>query len=491
MANINPNDYGLPYNTWRPNQQEVVDKIVTSKSKIIVVNAPTGSGKSGVAVGSMNMIGGRGAILTGTKALEAQYLSEHKLSNVHGRANYFCHSYLDCSTGGMYGCDDPCPYMSDLSKCLTNKARFITNYSYYLRKQRANYGLSSLDTLIADEAHDLPNLLTDFMAIEISKGDLEKFDADSYETIDEWAAWAGRVAVSLVEELEDTDDPERKFLLERDLEKYSTLSSADEYWAIDRVGEDIIFEPSSPSRYTRWLTGTTQKLVLLSASVVPLTMDLLGLNDYEYLTMPSSFPVKNSPVYAVGNVYCNYQMSDDLKIEQLSYIDNIIRTRLNKKGIIHAVSYDRAMWLKRHSKYGQYMLVHRSGGQQIQWAVERFKKRDAPAILVSPAVTTGYDFPGSQCEYQILMKIPYKNITIRENLHKLRNKYNRNWQWYDVTLNLEQMCGRHIRRHDDVGETFIVDANIRNFLARNKRMFSARWLECYKDCGLVIPGGIQ
>lgn len=484
-----PYDYGLPYNTWRPNQQEIIDKAVTSSSKIVVINAPTGSGKSGVAVGAMNVIGGRGAVLTSTKALEAQYIAEHKLANVHGRANYFCHSYLDCATGGIYGCDDPCAYMSDLTKCLSSGVKFTTNYSYYLRKQRANNGLSTLDSLVADEAHDLPNILTDLMKVELSNDELDKFDADSFESINEWAAWAGRVAVSIVEELEDTEDPERKFLLERDLERFSTLSGADKYWAVDRVDDAIIFQPASPLRYTGWLTNTTDKLILMSASVVPLTMDLLGIRDYEYLTMPSSFPKENAPVYAVGDVVCHYEMTDEDRKEQLSYIDNIIRTRLHKKGIIHAVSYDRAMWLKRHSKYGQYMLVHRPGGQQIQWAVERFKKRDAPCILVSPAVTTGYDFPGKQCEYQILMKIPYQNHTVRENLHRLRDKYSRDWKWYDVTLNLEQMCGRHIRRHDDVGETFIVDASIRNFLARNSRMFSTRWLECYKDCGLVIPGG--
>lgn len=484
-----PSDYGLPFKIWRPNQQEVIDKAVLSSSKVVVINAPTGSGKSGVAVGAMHVIGGRGAVLTSTKALEAQYIQEHKLANVHGRANYFCHSYLDCATGGMYGCDDPCAYISDLTKCLAKEVKFTTNYSYYLRKQRANYGLSMLNTLVADEAHDLPNILTDLMSVSINEDELKKWEAADYTHIDEWAAWAGRVSVELADELDDTDDPERKFLLERDLEKFSLLTSADKYWAVDDIDSGKIFQPVSPMKYTHWLTNTTDKLILMSASVVPLTMNLLGIKDYDYLTIASTFPVENSPIYAVGDVHCNYTMSDEDKREQLSYIDNIIRTRLSKKGIIHAVSYDRAMWLKRHSKYGEHMLVHRSGGQQIGWAVERFKRRDAPAILVSPAVTTGYDFPGRQCEYQILMKIPYQNTTARPNLHELRRKYNPNWQWYDVTLNLEQMCGRHIRRETDVGETFIVDANIRNFLSRNRRMFCARWLECYKDCGLVIPGG--
>jgi hypothetical protein len=38
--------------------------------------------------------------------------------------------------------------------------------------------------------------------------------------------------------------------------------------------------------------------------------------------------------------------------------------------------------------------------------VATFKRRKAPAFLVSPSMTTGWDFPYDQCRWQIIAKVP-------------------------------------------------------------------------------------
>ena len=58
--------------------------------------------------------------------------------------------------------------------------------------------------------------------------------------------------------------------------------------------------------------------------------------------------------------------------------------------------------------------------------VERFKKAKPPAILVSPTVTSGWDFPGLECEYCIIGKIPYPTTT--DPVIQARDKEDKEWK---------------------------------------------------------------
>lgn len=97
----------------------------------------------------------------------------------------------------------------------------------------------------------------------------------------------------------------------------------------------------------------------------------------------------------------------------LSRIDQIISSRLACKGIIHSVSYQKATQIYYNSQYRDIMLLGEKGGNTPS-LVARFKKATAPTILVSPAVSTGFDFPYDQCSYQILCKVPFPDLRGRQ-----------------------------------------------------------------------------
>jgi Rad3-related DNA helicase len=115
--------------------------------------------------------------------------------------------------------------------------------------------------------------------------------------------------------------------------------------------------------------------------------------------------------------------------------------------------------------------------------VKRFKEMDAPCILVSPSMATGWDFPGDECRWQIIVKLPYPDM--RGNIMKSRSKKDPSFSAYLVMQQLIQAVGRGCRSQEDWCETFVTDDNVMWFLKRNKKLSVEWFLDAYKTCNAI------
>jgi Rad3-related DNA helicase len=87
------------------------------------------------------------------------------------------------------------------------------------------------------------------------------------------------------------------------------------------------------------------------------------------------------------------------------------------------------------------------------------------AVLVSPSVTTGYDFPFGDCEYQIVCKVPFPDS--RDPITAARTLVDPRYPSHLAMQALVQMVGRGMRAPTDQCETFIVDAHAHWFLSKH------------------------
>src|SRR5258707_8109244 len=78
-------------------------------------------------------------------------------------------------------------------------------------------------------------------------------------------------------------------------------------------------------------------------------------------------------------------------------------------------------------------------------------------VLVSPSVMTGWDFPDSQCRFQILAKLPFPDT--RSKITQARQALDKDYGPYLMMQNLVQAVGRGMRSKTDWCETLIVDDN--------------------------------
>jgi ATP-dependent DNA helicase DinG len=500
-----PESLDLPkkFTAWRAGQTSALERALEDEHRFTAVNMPTGSGKSLFYMSWARAQGGRTAILTSTRGLQDQLIAdfaEMGLKDIRGMANYRClvqpeHLEMSCDEGPCHAgfrCDmreAGCLYF-DAARVAQRSSLVVTNYSYWFHRGNAkvDLDLGTFDNLVLDEAHAAPEELAGHLSIEITAGECGQYlDGEISESLDWWKSSAAGIIRSLelkIEQAEadiiDSASPAHLRHL-RQLKnfrnKIQAVRSIKGNWALeasrDRRGNRYVkFDPVVPSEYGDLLWRGVKRILLTSATIHPKTLAMLGVSrlDSFFIEQPSVFPAARRPIIYIPTVRVNFSMSNEERRWWVTKIDQIIDRRKGLRGIIHTVSYNRAKFLVDNSRHKLSMVLPTS--QSTRADVDRFKHGSGPDILVSPAITTGFDFPGSQCRFAIIGKIPFPDT--RSELFKARESSDAEYSPYLVGQALDQMAGRGMRSESDWCETFIVDDNIRWYMSRYGRKFLSR-----------------
>jgi len=486
-----PVAFGLPdkYTEWRENQDEACTLMAASSKRYLMAICPTGFGKSLTYMTAGKIIPGRTVILTSTKGLQEQLLKDFGnmdgFADIRGRGNYTCrmHTSRNCDEGlCLFGvkCDmmegGGCPYYDALRRANSAKV-VVTNYAYWMAQNEYSTGLGQFDLMVLDEAHAAPDHLIDHLAVQFSRKSRVEAKVLALQDLPNdpigWRLWAED---RLEEAIMDRDAAkfarkEKLFvILKRLVEKLTRLATRlDSNWVWEDDGTNVTLTPiwGAPFSEDILFLGVPH-VVLTSATCVPKTADLLGVDRalLEVVEFPHSFPLANRPLIHIPTVRMNYRMGPMEYRQWITKIDQIIRDREDTKGIIHTVSYERRDMVLEQSKYATHMVTHDSTNT-VQ-VVGSFKRMDPPAILVSPSMATGWDFPYDECRWQIIGKLPYPDT--RGGIIKARSKRDGDYTAYITMQQLIQATGRGVRAEDDWCETFIIDNNIVWFLDRNRHL---------------------
>jgi Rad3-related DNA helicase len=465
----------------------------------------------------------RVCILTSTKGLQDQLAYDFGsigLVDIRGQNNYSCKVPLEgpdgknhwvkanegmCRAGGKcdYKRDGGCDYYDLLYE--SKQSNIVsTNYAYWMTMNKFGGGLTSkmgrpFDLLVLDEAHDAPEELSGFMSIAFERYEVEGAIGGNIPDSLNFAAWKTWAEINhalLDERCNDVStivqsgkhsyrDIKAMCSMRRLQQKLRVLTSSDTEWVIERVGSKVRFDPVWPGEYAeKYLFCGVPKVLMVSATVRPKTAALLNIPEdkAEFVEYPSTFAVSRRPVIHVPTVRMNYRTDDGGKRLWLARIDQIISKRQDRKGIIHTVSYDRRNLIVQNSKYRDILVTH--GAREARSAVNQFKRMEPPAVLVSPSVGTGWDFPYEDCQYIIIGKIPFPDT--RSKVLQARTKKDKEYTSYLAAMGLVQACGRGMRAEDDWCEVLVIDDNIRWFKKRCKD-YLPKWFLDSNEESTVIP----
>jgi len=200
-----------------------------------------------------------------------------------------------------------------------------------------------------------------------------------------------------------------------------------------------------------------EKILLMSATLTKKSIEKLGIDeeDYEWVDWPSPFDPNKSPIYHIDTLRVEYRTPPENMGIWARRIDQVIEGRLDRKGIISTTSYDRADLLLRHTDFARIMVTHGRGNSEIGRAVRNFRAMEVPSVLVSPAITSGWDFPGKECEYIIIGKVPF--VSAQGKLTKARQSEDPEWIYFLAMEAVVQIAGRGRRSRQDTCEVFIMD----------------------------------
>lgn len=486
-----------------------------SEKRFIGLVCPTGFGKTGAYLAYSILAleekgrGGRVAILTSTKLQQSQIEKDLRdmpgMVDVRGKSNYACligdeDATVDegpCQSG--FHCeyrDLGCPYYDRVR--LANTAKIVvTNYSFWLHTYAHGKGIGGFDILICDEAHDLVDELAGFLSVKISDADARSFLHEPPDSLHRWSYWAKEGMGRLDDELaflEKSKTAERSTISR--LRRARSLSSSlslllrfgEESWTVERMKQGTRWDLTHPGPLAeRFVFHGIPKVIFSSATVRAKTFDLLGIekDEIEVLEYPSTFPISRRPVYVVtqtirkepesGLPYktprMNFRTTPQEMKDWLELIDAFIEPRLDRRGIVGTVSFERARYILENSRHREWMLVNESGSDGVQKALIEYRSR-LPSILVSPSVTTGIDLPYTDCEWIVIAKIPFPDM--RSKVLQARSKIDPDYPAYIAGQVMVQASGRGMRAEDDLCEVGIVDGNFGWYLNKYAE-FTPRW----------------
>jgi len=483
---VQPTDLNLPthFTSFRTGQDDAAIELLSSPHRFLLLSAPTGSGKSLIYMTLSRLLDARTLVLTGTKGLQTQLMSDfHPMGmvDIRGHANYPCGvprasslgprdllttSGLSSKSGASWSdvCTtdrESCSYLAALSTARESNL-VITNYAYWLTMERVNNAnaLGEFDLLILDEGHTAPDWLASFCKFSLHSSLLrDLLDLDLPKPDDDFIEWAKSAVVALSARRDDhrtfTDAALTALVaLERNLS--GLLSSTSVEWLTETTRYGIKLSPVWAREFAEpYLFRSIPHILLTSATLSPEIRTYMGIsiNDSTYLEAGKGFDHRRRPFIYVPTTRVGRKMSEGDTRVWMNRIDSIIDGRLDRKGIIHTRSYARAKEIVTRSRHADVMLVHRP--RDTAEVVAMFKNSTAPSVLVSPAVEEGFDFPGLQCSYQIIVKVPF--LDMRDPITKARSKTDECYSNYVTGQSLVQMVGRGMRAPDDICETLIID----------------------------------
>lgn len=490
-------------------------------NEIVVHNSGKGLSYMAGAV----LTSGRRVVLTSTLGLMDQNTDDFGsmgLYDIRGQGHYVCnamlndgeHNGLQAVNGpgtGLPMCDQgpchlsvPCTLKTagcgfyDRVRLSMVKPLIQTNYAFWMAEKRWSQGLGAPpDLLILDEAHQAERELAGALTIQLERW-LAKavgLALPSGYTLSQWRDWALYHVNQFRAKLDiapahwsATDLKYRRRLraVERILRSMTIMTVG--HWIEDSTPDAVVFEILHPASFAEdLLFQGAKKVVLTSATLTDKTMDLLGIpkDDRFRWECPSRFPVARRPIIYVPTVRVDFKsmQHQENRIHLYNRINQIAAPRKGRKGIVHSVSYTRAQQIVAwpgHERPARLSVPPKGG---VADAVKYFKETIHDPILVSPALTTGWDFPDATCRFQIVAKLPFPDAMTQ--VTQARAALDEDYVPHLMTQTLIQTVGRIVRNDGDWGETFIIDSHWEWVRKKYKHFFTQWFLEAVRESKTV------
>jgi Rad3-related DNA helicase len=505
-----PRELGFPekFDAWRPAQLDALRQLLTSTKRVKAPEASTGFGKTAVYMAYAIITRRPTCFVTESLGLMDQLMEDFKgvgLVDLRGKRRYPCDLKPDytCEEGQASRCPkagtSSCPLSCAEFKAATSPL-VVTNYDKWTSARKFGTGMQHFQQVVFDEGHLAVEALGRAMQVVLGDKEMEEIGVDFLDSDDEmvdWKKWAS-VARAVAEqqlkrakELVSRHDPKpawvKKYNHLRNLyRRLCTLASCQpQYWVVDRIDKGYQFDPVRVGRYAESaLLLRVPSVVITSATMRPKTLFELGISKdhFDYWEYGSDFSPADCPVYYIPTMKVD-KNHPDLTMLWIKH-DQIAARRTDRKGIVHTVSFLRADDIRRYSRFSENMLLNARGEASAD-TVELFKTMRPGTILVSPSVGAGYDFPGKDCEWQFVCKIPFPDS--RSKIVRARQEDDKEWGPSRAAQKLSQICGRGARYRGDRCETFIGDMNLDWFLPRYSHLFPRSFHKFFRRIETLPP----
>jgi len=480
---------------------------------VVLVRAPTGSGKSLLAravagcaatPGEVSPEEPVGAYYTTPQVSQLDDVAGdpllEDLNVIRGKNNYDCIlpgetdtpvNQATCARETDFDCQvkHRCPYFSDRA-IAANRSIAAMTLAYFMQTAGSDV-FGQRDVVVIDEAHGLGEWAEMYAAIELGPATVPPWDDVKPDEIDglddalDYAEYLVTICNRGLESLRGIPElsPEEATRRDRFTELRSDLQwFIEEYrdpdaattWTVDQQGGKggpVTIKPMNPERYlehTVWDRGRT--FVLLSATI--LNRDAFCANvglpadSVELVEVAHTFPVENRPLYDVTQGKMTYEHRDETLPKVARTLVRLMQHHADEKGLVHCHSYAIQERLETLlSEFGVDSRVRSHDREDRDPQLATWKRTDDPDVFLSVKMAEALDLEGELCRWQLLCKAPYPNTRDSCVAHRLEEGQ---WAWYYRTAlrTVIQACGRVVRAPEDYGATYLADTSLLDLFER-------------------------
>ena len=498
---------------WRPKQKETLKaaiEAIESGYSNVLIDAPVGFGKTIVnykIAEYLNRKYGYKAFYTTPQIalieqIERDPLIGNRVRVIKGRENYPCladRRYTaasgKCRRDKRYKCMLQCMYKVEKVKAMMHWISVMSfAYLIYDRYVPEEYSFGRRELIIVDEADDIESWAEEF-------GSFRFRVSNEFKDIDDVIGWAEislkntKQKIAEYEAMPYLDDDDLKEY--ENLKKYeikltnflSHVSRDKDNWVFEKKDDKLVVKPVRVGEILHDLLWSRAMIrVCSSGTIIDRAMFCkttgLRLEDTFMIKVGSIFPVENRPV-----IYCPIaKMTKELRADNAEAIADavvkIVEKHAGMRGICHAHCYEIAELIAKKvmssevlKKRGIRVGVHDENNRKDVF--NKFLNGEID-FLISVGFNRGIDLKYDLARYQIIVRVPYPDISDIRVRELWINRKAWNWARYQAIKNIVQAYGRIVRAEDDWGITYIIDESF-GHLFRYKSQMPKYFVEAVKE----------
>lgn len=501
----------------------------------VIIDGPTGIGKSAVNVTISNMIEGDSFYCTPQKSLREQLQEDQVLNEYYealrGREDYTCGETGDnCSDCAIN--NDPnrscmqmerCTYWNHKQKAMSADVAVLT-FAYLIIDgsipkmipEGGQISFGDRDLLIVDECHNLEDQVASlFAGFKVSPWSLpmEVFDnitvdldmnnttrhyqvMDIIETLEQRAEDYVAEKTGMHDEL-DEDLARKVEQCEKFLDKVEWFHDEIENgrdWVVDmditEYGnaryKTFKLKPVKVDKFLRNFVWERADKRVLSTATMPYRdspekwQAQIGLpGETHVIRVGMPFDKGNRPIHTDTMIANMSRGGIDRNWDSvMEKVNELAGKHREQKGLIHSASYTRAEDVWKDAGDYEHLkdnVVFDKPEVNTEEMLEKWQDGDRQ-IFVSPAVTEGVDLEGDMCRWQVLLKVPFPSPGDPRVEYLLEEVPHIGWDYYyEVTANaIIQSVGRAVRSKQDWADYYMLD---KKFNDVRKKVEFPEWFE--------------
>ncbi len=478
----------FPFDSFREHQESTIIKIfrVFKEKRFVVLEAPTGSGKSVIGM-TLARIFPKTHILTIQKMLQDQYKRDFKdIYVMKGRSNYTCSmngencNQGECRKDKTKDLDHFCPYKSAKLEAVKAEKTLHNFDSFYHQKQF----FSRRPLMIIDECHNIESKFMNFISFTIDNK-LISIKIPELDSLEAYTAFIKKdyfpVILRLVASYESED-----YMTHEEIKVYDVLRNiatrigifltsrgkGKEYvfeYKQDGPSQKVVFKPIEVGEYTHLIYDFADKVLLMSATILNAEQFArnsgIPLEDYEYINVPSTFPVENREIHITSELDLRWKTMAQEIVKIPKVIKRYLDMYPDEKGIIHTHTNKLVEYIRRNISSSRFLFKDDFPDVRDLLKVHERKEK---SIIVASGFHEGLDLKDDLSRFQIILKVPYPSLGDKQI--KRRMDVDKGYYGYLTGLKIVQSYGRSVRSKEDWCDTYILDKNFKMFYGMYKKM---------------------